>query len=135
MKEGVYRYRSRTVINNKTEEVPADRYDRGTIHISCDESFRPVIDAEVAVYESSYPETRLVVHYKPEADCLRDFAVDSIRMVVATRGFTESERTLMIDSLGVGPQQVVVAHDAIAVIVHPQVQSSQRGPPLGKKVE
>lgn len=101
-----------------------DRFDRGTIHISCDESFKPVIDKEVEVYEALYPETKIIVHYKPEAECFRDFAVDSIRMVIATRGFSEGEKNLMVDSLKVGPEQLVVAHDLIAVIVHPNARDS-----------
>jgi phosphate transport system substrate-binding protein len=101
-----------------------EEYFRGTIHISCDESFRPVIDAQVAVYQSSYPDAKIIVHYKPEADCLRDMLVDSIRMVIATRGFTKGEQAKIIDSLGIGPEMLTVAHDAIAVIVHPQAKDS-----------
>ncbi|MGZ3838696.1 MAG: PstS family phosphate ABC transporter substrate-binding protein [Flavisolibacter sp.] len=101
-----------------------DHFNRGTIHISCDESFKPVIDAEVEVYEASYPEARIIVHYKPEADCLKDFLVDSIRMVIATRGFSEAERKVMIDSLKTGPEMKTLAHDAIAVIVNPQAPDS-----------
>ncbi|HYK55373.1 MAG TPA: substrate-binding domain-containing protein [Flavisolibacter sp.] len=108
----------------KNNAEPTDRYNKGVIHISCDESFRPVIDAQVQVYEASFPDTRIMVQYKPEADCLRDFLVDSIRMVIATRGFTESERDLMIDSLKIGPEKLTVAYDAIAVIVHPAAQDS-----------
>src|SRR5881409_3792589 len=94
-------------------------WDSGTIHISCDESFRPVIDKEVEVFESQNPDTRIIVHYKPEAECLRDFAVDSISMVIATRSYSEAERKFMADSLNVAPESLVVAHDLIAVIVHP----------------
>ena len=101
-----------------------DKYDRGTIHISCDESFKPVIEAQIAVYENSYPDAKIIAHYKPEADCLRDFAVDSIRMIIATRGFTEGERSFMIDSMKIGPEMAKVAYDAIAVVVHPQAQDS-----------
>lgn len=108
----------------KNNAEPTDRYNKGVIHISCDESFRPVIDAQVQVYEASFPDTRIIVQYKPEADCLRDFLVDSIRMVIATRGFTESERALMIDSLKIGPEKLTVAYDAIAVIVHPTAKDS-----------
>jgi phosphate transport system substrate-binding protein len=96
-----------------------DTWDSGTIHISADESFKPVIDAQVHVYEANTPGTKIIVHYKPEADCLKDFASDSIRMIIATRGFTESEANFMNDSMGVDPQQRVVARDAIAVIVNP----------------
>jgi phosphate transport system substrate-binding protein len=93
--------------------------DKGTIHISVDESFKPVIDSQVKVFESSYPEAKVIVHYKPEAECLKDFAVDSIRLVIATRPYTENEQHYMEDSLHVSPSKMVVARDAIAVIVHP----------------
>jgi len=109
--------------NNAADE-PTDRFNKGTIYISCDESFKPVIDAEVQVYEASYPDANIIVQYKPEADCLKDFLTDSIRMVIATRGFSEGERQLIIDSLKMGPEKATVAHDAIAVIVHPQAQDS-----------
>lgn len=94
-------------------------FDKGTIHISCDETFKPVIDAQVQVYEALYPNTKIIVHYKPEAECFKDFLVDSIKMVIATRGISEAEEDRMVDSLKVGAEQLVVARDLIAVIVHP----------------
>jgi phosphate transport system substrate-binding protein len=110
--------------SSKSKEKKIDRFDNGTIYISCDESFKPVIDAEVEVYQASYPDAHINVQYKPEADCLRDFGVDSIKMIIATRGFSERERQFMIDSLKVGPVQATVAHDAIAVIIHPEAKDS-----------
>lgn len=107
----------------KKNEMP-DRFDKGTIHISCDESFKPVIDEEIKVYESQYPETKIIVHYKPEAECLKDFTVDSIKMIIATRGYSEAERNFMMDSLRVGPEKLVVARDLIAVIINPAAKDS-----------
>jgi phosphate transport system substrate-binding protein len=106
------------------EHQPSDTYNKGIIHISCDESFKPVIDAEVAVYESSYPDTKIVVHYKPEAECLKDFYTDSIRMVIATRSYTEGEKRFMIDSVHVDPDHLTIARDIIAVIVNPAAKDS-----------
>ena len=97
-----------------------DTEDRGTIHISADESFKPVIDSEIQVYQSSHPQAKIIAHYKPEAECLRDFAVDSIRMVIATRGYSKNEENFIIDSMKVAPSKMTVAYDAIAVIVNPQ---------------
>src|SRR5690242_17858837 len=94
----------------KRAEMP-DRFDSGTIYISCDESFKPVIDEEVKVYESQYPDTKIIVQYKPEAECLKDFGVDSIRMVIATRSYSEAEKNFMIDSMHVEPDKLVVARD------------------------
>jgi phosphate transport system substrate-binding protein len=103
---------------DKAGEKP-DTGKRGTIHISADESFKPVIDEQVNVYESNNPNTNIEVHYKPEADCLKDLFIDSIRMVIATRTFNEYERSVIVDSLRISPHYLTVARDAIAVIVHP----------------
>ena len=100
------------------DELP-DAFDRGTINISVDESFKPVVDELIQVYEASRPNTKINVQYKPEAACLRDFATDSIRLVIATRGFNEREKQFIEDSLKLGPEKLVVARDAIAVIVNP----------------
>jgi phosphate transport system substrate-binding protein len=101
-----------------------DTWDKGTIHISADESFKPIVDALVHVYESNQPGTHIIVHYKPEAECLKDFGVDSIRMVIATRGFSEGEENFIMDSLNVAPKKRTVARDAIAVIVNPMSPDS-----------
>ena len=101
-----------------------DRYDTGILHISCDESFKPVIDAQIQVYEAEYSKTKIIAHYKPEAECIKDFGIDSIKMVVTTRGPTEDERSYIIDSLKLGPETFTLAYDAIAVIVHPQAEDS-----------
>src|SRR3990170_2953778 len=108
--------------NEKKEDTESLR--KGTIHISADETFKPVIDSQVQVFESSYPEAKVIVHYKPEAECLKDFLVDSIKMVIATRGYTENEEQFIFDSLNVSASKLVVAKDAIAVIVHPGAPDS-----------
>ncbi|HWR32984.1 MAG TPA: substrate-binding domain-containing protein [Chitinophagaceae bacterium] len=105
------------------DEQP-DTASRGTIIISADESFKPVVDELVQVYESNHPKTHLKVYYKPEAECFKDFGVDSIRMVIATRRYNADEKAIMVDSLGVSPQSMVVARDAVAVIVNPQAPDS-----------
>ncbi|MDP9230898.1 MAG: substrate-binding domain-containing protein, partial [Bacteroidota bacterium] len=106
--------------SSNTGNEPSDTRENGTIYISADESFKPVIDSQIKVYESSYPQTHIIVHYKPEAECLRDFGVDSIRMIIATRGYSESEKIFMEDSMKVIPKQLVIAYDAVAVIVNKQ---------------
>lgn len=101
-----------------------DTPDRGKIYVSADESFKPVIDAQVQVYESNHPGARIIVQYKAEAEALKDFGVDSVRMVIATRKESKEEDEFMLDSMNVSPQWMIVARDAIAVIVHPQAPDS-----------
>lgn len=100
------------------KELPDSRY-RGTIRVSADESFKPVIDEQVQVYESNHPGTRIMVDYKPEAECLKDLLVDSVRMVIVTRRATQEERDWIADSLRKAARSMVIARDGIAVILHP----------------
>jgi phosphate transport system substrate-binding protein len=90
----------------------------GTIHISVDESFKPVIDEQVQVFESLHPDAHINVHYKPEAECLKDLNNDSIRMVIVTRGLTEPEREALQKKLTYSPRFGPLAYDAIAVLVN-----------------
>lgn len=97
-----------------------DSPNRGYIHVSADETFKPIVDELVQVYESNHQGTKINVQYKTEADCLRDLLVDSIRMVLVTRRPTEEEKVLLADSLRVNVRSMVVARDGISVIVHPE---------------
>lgn len=105
--------------NNQPPERHIETYNNEVMHISCDESFKPVIDAQIAVYESLHPRIKIIPHYKPEADCLKDLLVDSIRMIIMTRKLSRSEENLVSDSTSTGVEQLVVAKDVITVLVNP----------------
>lgn len=96
----------------------------GTIHISVDESFKPVIDSQIRVFLASYPNATIIAHYKPEAACLKDLHNDSIRMVIVTRGLSEEEINIFRDTLGYAPKFGKMASDAIAVVVNKQAKDS-----------
>ena len=91
----------------------------GIINISVDESFKPVIDEQIKMYEGSYPCTKINVHYKPEAECLKDILNDSAtRLVIVTRGLNKKEETYFEDSVSYIPRYDKIATDAIAIIVN-----------------
>ena len=97
-----------------------DTTTTGEIHISVDETFRPVIDSQIKVFESQFPQAKIIVHYKPEAQCLRDLNQDSIRMVIVTRGLTDKEERILTDTLSYKPSWGTIAFDAIAVVTNNQ---------------
>ncbi len=99
-------------------ELPDSR-NRGTIRVSADETFKPVIDEQVQVYESNHPGTSILVDYKPEAECLKDLFVDSVRMLIITRRASDEEKNFLSDSLRVDAKSMIIARDGISVIVHP----------------
>jgi phosphate transport system substrate-binding protein len=98
--------------------TPADAGTSGTIHISVDESFKPIFDEQIRVFESSYPKAKVIVHYKSEAECWEDVMNDSTRMVIVTKRLTQNEINYYADSLGLYPQTGVLAYDAVALIVN-----------------
>jgi len=101
-----------------------DTLTAGTIHISVDESFRPVIDSQIRVFLSQHPDAHIFPHYKPEAECIKDLLVDSIRMVIVTRGLSEEEVKYYKDTLEFAPIFGKIASDAIAVVVNNKAKDS-----------
>nr|WP_294902841.1 substrate-binding domain-containing protein [uncultured Lacibacter sp.] len=97
---------------------PTDTGSSGTIHISVDESFKPVIEEQILVFEASYPKAKIIAHYKPEAECWNDLLNDSIRMVIVTKKITTEESRYYNDSLGLYPSGGLLASDAVALVVN-----------------
>ena len=95
-----------------------DTTNSGTIHISVDESFKPVIDSQIQVFEALYPKAKIIADYKPEAECFKDLIKDSTRMIIVTRGLTDEEEKFYKDILSFYPAYDKVALDAVAVIVN-----------------
>jgi phosphate transport system substrate-binding protein len=98
--------------------IPVETPTSGTIHISVDESFKPVIDSELKVFESSFPNAKILVEYKPEAACLRDLYSDSVRLVIVTRGLTLAEERYFNDTAKTPAVSGILANDAVALIVN-----------------
>ena len=95
-----------------------DTPNEGTIRISVDESFKPVVEEQIKVHHSSFPNTHIIVSYKPEVECLKDLQNDSTRMILIARGLSKNESSIFESSLGYRPQFAILAYDAVAVIVN-----------------
>jgi phosphate transport system substrate-binding protein len=112
------------ICNSCGNDQEAASKDNETIYISADESFKPVIDSQIQVYEARHPGTKIIPQYKPEAACIKDLMVDSIRLVIITRKFLPEEENAIVDSFKLAPHYKVIAKDAVAVIVNPQAPDS-----------
>ena len=105
--------------NTKKQEAVTDTLTSGTIHISVDESFKPIIDEQIKVFEGSNPGAKIIPHYKSESACLKDIFTDShTKMVIVTRGLTRQEEKYFKESLHYFPRWDELATDAIAIVVN-----------------
>ena len=109
---------------NKNKPSAYSTQSKGTIYISVDETFQPVISEQIKVYESDRPEVKIIAEYKSEADCFRDLQNDSTRMVIVGRGLTQEEFEGYKNNLGYYPKNFLLAWDAVSVIMNARSSDS-----------
>lgn len=92
----------------------------GKITILADESLRPIVDAEVEVFNALYTRAHIDVIYLPEAEVVNAMMEnDTTRVAVMTRHLTPAETEWFKKEVPVRPREEVVALSAIAVILNP----------------
>lgn len=94
-----------------------DTATEGTIRISVDETYKPLMDSEIKVFESLYPKAHIEASYKPEADCFKDLLNDSARLVIVTRDFNKQELEYF-KQIKITPNSLLLAWDALALVVN-----------------
>jgi phosphate transport system substrate-binding protein len=94
-----------------------DNISSGAIDISADESFRPVIDEEKKVFDSIYPNARITIHYKPEAECFQDYFAKKARIILVTRELSKEEKA-RCEQDQIFPTSEALASEGIAVVVN-----------------
>lgn len=96
---------------------PADTLTQGNIEIAADETFRPVIQEELKVFDSSFPEGHITAHYKPEAECIKDFMDGKVRLVLVTRDLSKEEKE-QLQQKKIVTTALPVAKDAVTIILN-----------------
>lgn len=97
--------------------APTDTLNTGNITISVDETYKPVIEQQKLVFDSSNPDAHVTIQYKNEADCFKDYFAGKVRLILVTRELTEEERKFCL-SKKIYPESQELARDAVAVIVN-----------------
>lgn len=102
---------------SKSKEEPTDTYSSGVIAIAADESFEPIVQEEIDVFESLYPLAGIVPRYTTEVEAVNLLLKDSVRLAIATRTLTEEEMN-SFHSRKFYPREIKLATDALALIVN-----------------
>lgn len=96
---------------------PADTLTQGNIEIAADETFRPVVQEELKVFDSSFPEGHITAHYKPEAECIKDFMDGKVRLILVTRDLSKEEKE-QLQQKKIVTTALPVAKDAVTIIIN-----------------
>jgi len=103
--------------NRGVKVLRTDTPTSGYAEIAVDDCFAPIIDEQINVFESAYPDASIVPHYLGEIDALNLLLQDSIRLVVAARDLTENEKE-SLRSRKLAPRTQKIAVDGIALIIN-----------------
>ena len=76
---------------NSKSKGPTDTYSSGVVSIAADESFEPIIQEEIEVFESLYPLAGIVPRYTTEVEAINLLLKDSVRLAITTRTLTKEE--------------------------------------------
>ena len=94
-----------------------DTLSSGSIDISADETYRNVIEQQSKVFDSSFPNAKVTIHYKPEAECFKDYFDNKARIILVTRELTKEEKVIA-EQKQFYPTSVMLAKDAVGVIIN-----------------
>ena len=103
--------------SNGNQKSYTDTPTTGKINIYVDETFKPIIESEVSVFEGIYHYAKINAIYKPEVDVINALLKDTTRLVVISRKLTKEE-TDFFKSKTFYPKEIKIATDGIAIIVN-----------------
>ncbi len=109
--------------NDKKPDQPTDTLSSGTIEISVDETYRPVIEEQKKVFDSSFPNAHITVNYKPEAECFGDLIDKKARLILVTRQLSAEEKQAYLDRKMV-TTSLDLARDGVALVTSREAKDS-----------
>ncbi|NCX95058.1 MAG: hypothetical protein EBX41_01365 [Chitinophagia bacterium] len=100
-----------------TKPKHEDTLGSGSVEVSADETYRDVIEQEKRVFDSSFPNAHVTIHYKPEAECLKDYFAGKSRLILITRDLTAEEKQLA-EQQKFYASSLALAKDAVAIVLN-----------------
>lgn len=107
---------------NKNQKDNGNTLRSGHTKIAVDETMANVMQSEIDVFSALYPATIEPI-FTSETDAIELLKKDSVRLAVAARKLTPAEKKQFNDK-SFYPEEIRIAIDAIAVIIHPSNKDS-----------
>lgn len=101
----------------KKEEKWQDTITSGLIQIAADESFEPIIQEELDVFEALYTQAGVIPIYTSEVEALKLLIEDSVRFIVISKPLSDEE-VKTFNSQKKFPRSIKIATDGVALIIN-----------------
>lgn len=102
--------------NTPTKQA-TDTPTSGTIHITVDESYQPMIEAEIEMFQSLYPKATINATYSSETQAFTDFMANESRLIVVSRKLSDAEKERFKQDK-VTVRETHIANDGLAFIIN-----------------
>ena len=103
---------------NNSSDKPLSTTTSGSVNISIDESFQPLMESVVDTFEGIYDRADIEASYKSEGEVMKDFLNDSTRTIILSRELTPAEVSAFEQNKRI-PRTTKIAIDAVALITNP----------------
>lgn len=102
---------------DKKQKDDLSRFTSNTTRFAVDESFQPIVDEELYIFEALNPKAHPVISYVPENTAVNLLLADSVHVLLISRDFTKDEYAAL-RSKNILPEVSRFAIDAVALIVN-----------------
>lgn len=103
---------------HKPKNGRTDTYTSGVAVIAADESFAPIIQQEIEVFQSLYPDAKIVPKYLTEVDAINKLLkCKGLWLAITSRRLTPGEKK-SFNSRTYYPQEIKIATDGLALITN-----------------
>ena len=103
----------------KSKDGRTDTHSSGAIQFASDESFSPIVDELVQVFDALYPNATVTPIYTNETDAMNLLLSDSIWLAITSRRYTDAEFQNIKDRNRL-PEIVPLCYDGLALICNNQ---------------
>jgi phosphate transport system substrate-binding protein len=90
----------------------------GQITVMVDEGYRPIVETTIDVFDSIYSRAKIDAVYTSEGEAVQALIRRSAEVAIIARKLTPDEMVYFTNR-GFTPKMTAIAHDALALIVHP----------------
>lgn len=91
----------------------------GNISIACDESFAPIITAQIEAFENIYQNAKIGLSKVAEDNAFKLLIEDSVRVICVARKLNAEERKYF-EEVKIKPSEIAVALEGVSLILHPE---------------
>ena len=101
----------------KSSEARTDTYASGEMTVVCDESFSPIIDEEIKVFEAIYRDAHVKPIYTNELDAFNELMQQKTHLIVTARNYSQKELDFF-KSNNLQTRYFPLGYDGLAFIIN-----------------